>query len=131
MTFRRFLMLAGVLQPVLVTYAIASCSQLLSDAKALEPSLNPYVAQSYVETSLPVLYLTLLHFRYAEGTTFSTPDASVSYNSPVPNLAAFCRFGAEFNTSTKSKVRFEVWMPTKEHWNGELQLMRQDQKTHS
>ncbi|SCV73386.1 BQ2448_7312 [Microbotryum intermedium] len=97
---------------------------------------------------------------YADNTTFSTPDGellhkspavrktSVSYNSPVPGLAAFCRFGAEIQTSAQSKVsrsrclwtpcgshgclfscsdlalwqvRFEVWMP--DDWSGRFAMV--------
>ncbi|CCO29836.1 hypothetical protein BN14_03857 [Rhizoctonia solani AG-1 IB] len=81
--------------------ATVDCSSLLVDSKSLIPGLQPYFAQSY-----------------PAGTTFSTPDASVRYNTPVPNLTAFCRFGAEYNTSTNSKFRFEVWMPNPDEWNG-------------
>ncbi|KAH7338902.1 tannase and feruloyl esterase-domain-containing protein [Rhizoctonia solani] len=63
--------------------------------------------------------ITPTHFdqSYPAGTAFSTTDASPRYNSPVPNLIAFCRFGAEYNTSANSKFRFEVWMPSPEEWN--------------
>ncbi|KDE05215.1 hypothetical protein MVLG_04353 [Microbotryum lychnidis-dioicae p1A1 Lamole] len=58
---------------------------------------------------------------YDVNTTFSTPDASVDYNSPVAGLAAFCRFGAEIKTSSQSKVRFEVWMP--DDWSGRFAMV--------
>lgn len=83
------------------TQAAVDCSSLLADSTSLIPNLKPYVASSY-----------------EPGTTFSTPDASPAYNSSVPNLAAFCRFGGEYNTSATSKFRFEVWLPTPENWNG-------------
>ncbi|CAE6416768.1 unnamed protein product [Rhizoctonia solani] len=83
------------------THAAVDCSSLLTDSKSLISGLQPYAAQSY-----------------PTGTTFSTPDASPLYNSPVPNLIAFCRFGAEYNTSATSKFWFEVWMPSPQEWNG-------------
>ncbi|KDN49057.1 hypothetical protein RSAG8_02410, partial [Rhizoctonia solani AG-8 WAC10335] len=83
------------------THAAVDCSSLLADSRSLISGLRPYAAQSY-----------------PAGTTFSTPDASLRYNSPVPNLISFCRFGAEYNTSANSKFRFELWMPSPEEWNG-------------
>ncbi|SDA01337.1 BZ3500_MvSof-1268-A1-R1_Chr10-1g02588 [Microbotryum saponariae] len=67
---------------------------------------------------------------YDAGTTFSTPDgelpplpstASPDYHDPVPGLAAFCRFGAEIETSSQSKVRFELWMP--DDWSGRFAMV--------
>ncbi|KAJ1302716.1 hypothetical protein OPQ81_003031 [Rhizoctonia solani] len=83
------------------TRAAVDCSSLLTDSKFLVSGLQPYAAQSY-----------------PAGTTFFAADASPRYNSPVPNLISFCRFGAEYNTSANSKFRFEVWMPNPEEWNG-------------
>ncbi|KAG8756064.1 hypothetical protein FRC11_005558 [Ceratobasidium sp. 423] len=83
------------------TQAAGDCSSLLAESRSLISGLQPYAAQSY-----------------PAGTTFSTEDASLQYNSPVPNLISFCRFGAEYNTSAHSKFRFEVWMPSPEKWNG-------------
>ncbi|CCO32740.1 hypothetical protein BN14_06803 [Rhizoctonia solani AG-1 IB] len=84
-----------------VAHSVDNCSALFSESKILIPNLNPYVARGY-----------------EAGTTFSTADASPAYNTPVPDLIEFCRFGAEYNTSTTSKFRFEIWMPSAEKWNG-------------
>ncbi|KAF8602378.1 tannase and feruloyl esterase [Ceratobasidium sp. AG-I] len=78
-----------------------NCSALLDASTALILGLNPYVAAIH-----------------PANVTFSTPDASPSYPQPVPDLPEFCRFGAEFNTSKISKVRFEIWLPKLDHWNG-------------
>ncbi|KAG8718575.1 hypothetical protein FRC08_004943 [Ceratobasidium sp. 394] len=77
------------------------CPGLFNSSKALINGLKPYVATIH-----------------PANVTFSTPDASPAYPQPVPDLPEFCRFGAEFNTSKISKFRFEVWLPTSEHWNG-------------
>ncbi|CEL58899.1 hypothetical protein RSOLAG1IB_08919 [Rhizoctonia solani AG-1 IB] len=84
-----------------VAHSVDNCSALFSESKILIPNLKPYVARGY-----------------EAGTTFSTADASPAYNTPVPDLIEFCRFGAEYNTSTTSKFRFEIWMPSAEKWNG-------------
>ncbi|KDE02259.1 hypothetical protein MVLG_07172, partial [Microbotryum lychnidis-dioicae p1A1 Lamole] len=42
---------------------------------------------------------------YSANSTFSPSGPSRSYSDPVPGLAAFCRFGAEIQTSSQSKVR--------------------------
>ncbi|ORY89735.1 Tannase/feruloyl esterase [Leucosporidium creatinivorum] len=44
------------------------------------------------------------------------------YSSPVPNLPAFCRFGAFIHTSNMSAVRFEIWLPT-DTWNGRFAMV--------
>ncbi|KAG8737319.1 hypothetical protein FRC10_008359, partial [Ceratobasidium sp. 414] len=77
------------------------CPGLFDSSKTLINGLKPYVAAIH-----------------PANVTFSTPDASPAYPQPVPDLPEFCRFGAEFNTSKTSKFRFEVWLPTSEHWNG-------------
>ncbi|QRW22252.1 feruloyl esterase B [Rhizoctonia solani] len=99
--FKKALGLGIIVAATNGTEATIDCSSLLANSKSLIPGLQPYSAQYY-----------------SAGTTFSTPDASPRYNTPVPNLSAFCRFGAEFNTSTDSKFRFEVWMPNADQWNG-------------
>lgn len=40
----------------------------------------------------------------SDGTTFTEPTAILGYNSPLPNMPAFCRFGAYIHTSNTSKV---------------------------
>jgi feruloyl esterase len=46
-------------------------------------------------------------------------QGTFDYTQPVTNLPELCRFGAYFNTSSNSAVKFEVWMPT-QGWNGRL-----------
>lgn len=48
---------------------------------------------------------------------FSTP----AYNQAVPDLPAFCRFGAYIHTSNMSKVQFEVWLP--DVWSGRYAMV--------
>ncbi|KAM0746067.1 tannase and feruloyl esterase [Meredithblackwellia eburnea MCA 4105] len=83
-----------------------SCSSLWTVAPSLLPSLEVYVAQDY-----------------AANTTFSTPFASPAYNSPVPSLAAFCRFGAYIHTTNTTKVQFEVWFPLESEWSGRFAMV--------
>jgi hypothetical protein len=44
-------------------------------------------------------------------------NGTFDYAAPVRALPELCQFGAYFNTSAKSSVKFEVWMPTTT-WNG-------------
>jgi hypothetical protein len=44
-------------------------------------------------------------------------NGTFDYATPVRALPELCQFGAYFNTSAKSSVKFEVWMPTTT-WNG-------------
>ncbi|KAH8916180.1 tannase and feruloyl esterase [Atractiella rhizophila] len=78
-----------------------SCSSLFQLAPLLLPNLTSHVAQDY-----------------PAGTTFTDPTNIPGYNTPVPNLSAFCRYGGEIKTSNSSKTRFEIWLPTAEEWNG-------------
>lgn len=82
-------------------YKLLDCPGLFNASKAVIPGLNPYVAAVH-----------------PANVTFSTPDAGPAYPQPVPDLPEFCRFGADFNTSKVSKVRFEIWLPRSDHWNG-------------
>jgi feruloyl esterase len=34
------------------------------------------------------------------------------------DVGPFCRFSGNITTSDRSSVRFEVWLPPKEQWNG-------------
>ncbi|KAK4701386.1 feruloyl esterase, partial [Phenoliferia sp. Uapishka_3] len=106
-----------------------TCESLLEVATTLVPNITPYVAQDY-----------------PANTTFSTPYASPSYETPVPDLPAFCRFGAFIKTSSESKVlfyveldyrgqcyltkeccnqqiQFEVWLPLPEVWSGRFAMV--------
>ncbi|KAL8283907.1 hypothetical protein RQP46_005339 [Phenoliferia psychrophenolica] len=83
-----------------------ACADLWRVAPTLLPSLEVYVAQSY-----------------PANTTFSTPFASVGYKTPVPNLSAFCRFGAYIHTSNTSKTQFEVWLPLESEWSGRFAMV--------
>lgn len=88
------------------TTLAGSCSALWQVAPSLLSSLEVYVAQDY-----------------AANTTFSTPFASPAYNEAVPNLAAFCRFGAYIHTSNTSKTQFEVWLPLQSEWSGRFAMV--------
>lgn len=45
--------------------------------------------------------------------TLKAPAAPVATDLPE-----FCRFSANITTSATTSVRFEVWMPPKDSWNG-------------
>lgn len=101
------------------TSKLLDCPGLFNASTVLIPGLSPYIASVYDLRLLSTRWsLTLLSVSHPANVTFSTPDASPSYPQPVPDLPEFCRFGAEFNTSKISKVRFEVWLPKLDHWNG-------------
>ncbi|CCO37059.1 putative feruloyl esterase B-1 [Rhizoctonia solani AG-1 IB] len=76
------------------------CAGLLDSSKTLIKGLNPFVSEIH-----------------PANVTF-VPVGNVAYPNPVPDLPEFCRFGAEYNTSTTSKFRFEVWLPNSGSWNG-------------
>ncbi|EUC56725.1 feruloyl esterase B [Rhizoctonia solani AG-3 Rhs1AP] len=76
------------------------CEGLLSSSQTLVKGLKPYVAQIH-----------------PANVTF-VPVANPAYPQPVPDLPEFCRFGTDYNTSSTSKFRFELWLPKPDHWNG-------------
>ncbi|QRW22245.1 feruloyl esterase B [Rhizoctonia solani] len=76
------------------------CTALFKDSQALIKGLKPYASEVH-----------------PANVTF-VPVGDIAYPQPVPDLPEFCRFGAEYNTSTTSKFRFEVWLPDPELWNG-------------
>ncbi|GAA6019183.1 hypothetical protein JCM11491_001408 [Sporobolomyces phaffii] len=86
------------------------CAELWATGPKLLSELEVYVAQDY-----------------PAGTNFTAADwgqyGSPAYPNPVPDLPAFCRFGAFIHTSNSSKVQFEVWMPTTEDWNSRFMMV--------
>ncbi|POY74244.1 hypothetical protein BMF94_2682 [Rhodotorula taiwanensis] len=73
-----------------------TCADLWEVAPKMLPDLQVYIAEDVAAGStLPA------------NSTYSTP----AYPGAVPNLPAFCRFGAYIHTSNMSKVQFEVWLP--------------------
>ncbi|KAF8684546.1 tannase family [Rhizoctonia solani] len=76
------------------------CTALFKDSQALIKGLKPYASEVH-----------------PANVTF-VPVGDIAYPQPVPDLPEFCRFGAEYNTSTTSKFRFEVWLPDSKLWNG-------------
>ncbi|POY75338.1 hypothetical protein BMF94_1566 [Rhodotorula taiwanensis] len=86
-------------------YAL-SCSDLWQAAPKMLPNLEVYIAEDVAAGStLPA------------NSPFSTP----AYNQAVPDLPAFCRFGAYIHTSNMSKVQFEVWLP--DVWSGRYAMV--------
>ncbi|GAA5983068.1 hypothetical protein JCM10908_000144 [Rhodotorula pacifica] len=81
-----------------------SCSDLWDAAPKMLSNLEVYVAENV-----------------AAGTNFTTPYATASYPSPVPDMPAVCRFGAYIHTSNISKVQFEVWLP--DEWSGRYAMV--------
>ncbi|GAA6043245.1 hypothetical protein JCM8097_008483 [Rhodosporidiobolus ruineniae] len=84
-----------------------TCHDLWEKAPQLLPDLEVYAAQDY-----------------PAGTNFTDPEwQSVGYPAAVPDLSAFCRFGALIHTSNRTRVQFEVWLPTKEEWSGRFAMV--------
>jgi feruloyl esterase len=57
--------------------------------------------------------------------TGATPIAAGSYTPPgsraaIANLPAFCRIVGEATPSTDSLVKFEIWVPDGQAWNGKM-----------
>ncbi|KAJ1302703.1 hypothetical protein OPQ81_003018 [Rhizoctonia solani] len=88
-----FLLYGAVAKPL-------DCAALFNNSRTLIKGLKPYVTEVH-----------------PANVTF-VPVGNVAYPQPVPDLPEFCRFGAEYNTSIKSKFRFELWLPKSDHWNG-------------
>ncbi|GAA5827213.1 hypothetical protein JCM11251_001172 [Rhodosporidiobolus azoricus] len=60
---------------------------------------------------------------YPAGTNFTTEYASVAYPDAVPDLPAFCRFGAWIHTSEGNRAQFEVWLPEPDAWSGRFAMV--------
>ncbi|QRV75223.1 carbohydrate esterase family 1 protein [Ceratobasidium sp. AG-Ba] len=73
------------------------CVNLFQSSQRLIPGLRPYVSRIY-----------------PAGSDF----VGVGVTTPAHNLTEFCRFGANYNTSSTSSIQFEVWLPTVKRWNG-------------
>ncbi|BGP41559.1 hypothetical protein JCM10449v2_005550 [Rhodotorula kratochvilovae] len=90
------------------TYAAAvkstACSDLWNKAPAVLSNLEIYAVQDY-----------------PDGTNFTTNWTTPAYPQPVPELPAFCRFGAYIHTSNSSKVQFEVFLP--HDWSGRFAMV--------
>ncbi|GAA5838204.1 hypothetical protein JCM9279_004155 [Rhodotorula babjevae] len=84
----------------------SSCADLWNWAPKLLSDLEVYVAQDY-----------------PAGTNFTAEPAyaSPAYPQAVPDLPAFCRFGAYIHTSNSSKVQFEVFLP--HDWSGRFAVV--------
>ncbi|GAA5888806.1 hypothetical protein JCM6882_002860 [Rhodosporidiobolus microsporus] len=82
------------------------CHDLWEKAPQLLPDLEVYYAGDY-----------------PAGTNFTTEYASVAYPDAVPDLPAFCRFGAWIHTSPGNRVQFEVWLPEPEAWSGRFAMV--------
>jgi hypothetical protein len=48
---------------------------------------------------------------YPAGTNYTNPGQLSYSTTPAANLSAFCLFGANVTTSSKSQFRFEVFLP--------------------
>ncbi|GAA6002670.1 hypothetical protein JCM10207_007619 [Rhodosporidiobolus poonsookiae] len=90
-----------------VTRSSSSCHDLWEKAPSLLPDLEVYYAGDY-----------------PAGTNFSDPVyQSVAYPDAVPDLPAFCRFGAWIHTSNHTKAQFEVWLPKPSEWSGRFLMV--------
>ncbi|GAA5855137.1 hypothetical protein JCM8547_002395 [Rhodosporidiobolus lusitaniae] len=83
-----------------------SCHDLWEKAPQILPDLEVYYAGDY-----------------EAGTNFTTEYATVAYPDAVPDLAAFCRFGAWIHTPGDNRVQFEVWLPKPEEWSGRFAMV--------
>ena len=96
-----------------------ACSDLWDFAPKLLANLEVYAARDY-----PGAFLHLArdratstdgrpHSPSAAGTNFTAEPAAASpaYPQAVPDLPAFCRFGAYIHTSNSSKVRLDPVVP--------------------
>ncbi|EUC55453.1 feruloyl esterase B [Rhizoctonia solani AG-3 Rhs1AP] len=98
--FSKWLPISAVLLYTSASAKALDCAGLFKKSQTLIKGIHPYVAGIH-----------------PANVTF-VPVGNIAYPDPVPDLPEFCRFGAVYNTSPKSKFRFEVWLPTSKKWNG-------------
>lgn len=62
--------------------------------------------------------LTVNLANYVDAGTTINETANGAFIPVGTDLGPFCRFSANITTSAKSSVRFEVWLPDDDVWNG-------------
>lgn len=62
--------------------------------------------------------LTVNLANYVDAGTTINETANGAFIPVGTDLGPFCRFSANITTSDKSSVRFEVWLPDDDVWNG-------------
>lgn len=62
--------------------------------------------------------LTVNLANYVEAGSTINETANGEFIPVGTDLGPFCRFSANITTSDKSSVRFEVWLPDDDVWNG-------------
>lgn len=62
--------------------------------------------------------LTVNLANYVDAGTTINETANGAFIPVGTDLGPFCRFSANITTSDKSSVRFEVWLPDDDAWNG-------------
>jgi hypothetical protein len=65
-----------------------------------------------------VAALTVNLANYVDAGTTINETANGAFIPVGTDLGPFCRFSANITTSAKSSVRFEVWLPDEDVWNG-------------
>ncbi|GAA5986678.1 hypothetical protein JCM11641_001360 [Rhodosporidiobolus odoratus] len=99
---------------------LALASGASAAAVAKDPCADLWEKAPKLLTSLEVYHAS----NYPAGTNFTDPEyQSVAYPAAVPDLPAFCRFGAWIHTSNRTKVQFEVWLPEASTWSGRFAMV--------
>lgn len=62
--------------------------------------------------------LTVNFANYVEAGSTINETANGAFIPVGVDVGPFCRFSANITTSEKSSVRFEVWLPDDDVWNG-------------
>lgn len=104
---------------------IATLALLIPTISASPPTLREYDGDHTLDCSalwqtapqhLPNLTVNLAQ-DVPRGTTLNFTDVG-SFIPPAVDVGPFCRFSGNITTSDDSSVRFEVWLPPHDQWNG-------------
>jgi hypothetical protein len=134
---------AGTAYAAAITSRASSgdCNALWEKAPTLLANLEVYAAESLPGSSFSICsrLFSLIRFHsswhqllcdwrrvlcglpvrpFPTPSPLSSAILTVENSAAVPDLAAFCRFGAWIHTSNVTKVQFEVWLPEPDVWSG-------------
>jgi hypothetical protein len=83
-------------------------------AVALQPVARHDAACQQLKITIPSLLDNITIYSatyYPDGTNYTNPGQIPYSTTPAVNLSAFCLFGANVTTSSKSQFRFDIFLP--------------------
>jgi hypothetical protein len=109
---------------LLATFAVIASSLSTTTASPFNGNQDRYGDQQAACNKLwksAPRHLDSLTVNLAEWVPAGSTLNYTSIGSFIPvaiDVGPFCRFSGNITTSDRSSVRFEVWLPPKEQWNG-------------